>query len=229
MARKRYGEVKHLPVNPVLHDYMLRFSTPIDPAMVGLIERTRELGGVSAMLIPAEQAVLLTLLTRILGTRTALDIGTFTGCSALAMACGLASGGKVISCDVTDRWIGIAQEHWTLASVADRIDFRLGPAAKTLRELPDDTEIDIAFLDADKEGYEDYYSSIIPLVRPGGLVIADNVFVDGYVLDPELADQEFVRTSATALRAFNAMVAADRRVEAVMLPIADGITIARKK
>ena len=180
------------------------------------------------MLIPAEQAALLTMLTRLLAARTAIDIGTFTGVSALAIARGLAPGGRVITCDVTDTWEPLAREHWQRAGLAAGIDFRMAPAGQVLASLPAGTVIDVAFLDADKEGYDGYYRQLLPLLRPGGLLVADNVFLNGYVLAPELAPEGIERRSAQALRAFNAMVAADSRVEAVMLPIADGLTIARK-
>jgi predicted O-methyltransferase YrrM len=229
MSSRRYGEIKHIPVNPALRDYLLRSATPLDAVLESLIDRTGELGDPAVMLVPAEQAALLTLLTRLLDADTAVDIGTFTGCSALAMARGLRRGGRVISCDVSDKWLDIAQEHWDQAGVAERIDFRLGPADETLRALPDDTSVDIAFLDADKESYETYYRRLVPLLRAGGLLVVDNVFFNGYVLAPELAAEGIERTSATALRAFNAVLAADKRMDTVMLPISDGLTIARKR
>lgn len=135
----------------------------------------------------------------------------------------------MISCDVTGRWAGIARRHWAMAGVEDRIDFRLAPAAETLSGLGPGTVIDIAFLDADKESYLEYYEQVVPLLRPGGLLVADNVFVDGYVLDPGLSDQEFVRSGATAMRSFNTVLASDDRVDAVMLPVSDGMTLVRKK
>jgi caffeoyl-CoA O-methyltransferase len=229
MPRPRYSETKHLPVTPVLGDYMLRSSTPLDDATRSLVETTRELGDASVMAVPPEQSALLTMLTALVRARTAVDIGTFTGLSALAMARGLAPGGRVISCDVTGRWASIARRHWAMAGVEDRIDFHLAPAAETLSGLAPGTVIDIAFLDADKESYLEYYEQVVPLLRPGGLLVADNVFVDGYVLDPGLSDQEFVRSGATAMRSFNAVLASDDRVDAVMLPVSDGMTLVRKK
>jgi len=229
MSSRRYGEIKHVPVNPALRDYLLRSATPLDPVLESLIDRTAELGDPSVMLVPAEQAALLTLLTRLVGAGTAVDVGTFTGCSALAMARGLRPGGRVISCDITDKWLHIAREHWDRAGAMDRIDFRLGPADETLRALPDETPVDIAFLDADKESYETYYRRLVPLLRTGGLLVVDNVFFNGYVLAPELAPEGIERTSAAALRSFNALLAADERMDTVMLPISDGLTIARKR
>lgn len=229
MSVRRYGELKHVPVSPVLRQYLLRNATRVDPVLDSLIDHTAEVGDLAVMLVPAEQANLLTMLTRLVDAGTAIDVGTFTGCSALAMARGLRPGGTVLSCDVTDKWLDIARPHWERAGVGDRIDFRLGPADDTLAALPDGTEVDIAFLDADKENYETYYRRLFPLLRPGGLLVVDNVFLNGYVLDPELADEGFLREASVALRAFNAMLAADERMETVMLPIADGLTIARKR
>jgi len=229
MTIRRYGELKHVPVSPVLREYLLRNATPVDPVLDSLIDRTAELGDLAVMLVPEEQAALLTILTRLVDAGTAIDVGTFTGCSALAMARGLRPGGTVISCDVTDKWLHIARAHWERAGVEDRIDFRLAPADETLAALPDGTRVDIAFLDADKENYASYYRRLVPLLRPGGLLVVDNVFFNGYVLDPQLAAEGILRDAAVALRAFNAMLAADGRMETVMLPIADGLTIARKR
>jgi len=216
-------------MSPVLREYLLRCGTALDPALAGLSERTAALGDIAVMLVPTEEAALLTILTRLLGARTAVDIGTFTGVSALAMAQGLAPGGRVITCDVTDAWSHIAKEHWERAGMAEQIDFRVAPADEVLAALPSGTVVDIAFLDADKEGYARCYERLIPLLRPGGLLLADNVLLNGYVLAPELAAEGIERRSAEAIRAFNAMVAADDRVESLMLPIADGLTIVRKK
>jgi caffeoyl-CoA O-methyltransferase len=228
MSNRRYGELKHVPVNPVLRDYLVRCTT-IDPVMEELTDKTAELGDLAVMLIPSEQAALLTILTLVSEARTAVDVGTFTGASALAMARGLGPDGQVITCDITDKWLDTACDHWQRAGVADRIDFRLGPAAETLAALPGDRPVDIAFLDADKESYEEYHELLIPLLRPGGLLLVDNVFFNGYVLDPALAAEEIVRSAATALRSYNAVLAADNRLMKVMLPISDGLTIACKK
>jgi O-methyltransferase len=228
MGTPGLAEVKHVPVNQAVRDYLLRSSTP-DPVMTMLAQRTNSVGDAAGMMIPVEQAVLLTMLTRLLSVRTAIDIGTFTGLSALAIARGLAPGGRVITCDVTDRWSDIAHEHWKHAGVADRIDFRLGPAVRTLRSLPGGTEADLVFIDADKMNYPAYYAASVPLLRPGGLLVVDNVLLDGYVLDPDLADPGLPRRCAQTMRAFNATLAADDRFDAVMLPIADGLTIAQKR
>lgn len=227
---QRYGELKHVPISPAMRDYLLRGCSPVDPVLASLVDRTAEIGDLAVMLVPEEQAALLTILTRMLAATTVLDVGTFTGCSALAFARGVAHDGRVISCDVTDKYLDIASHHWKWAGVADRIDFRLGPAVDTLRALASEApQIDLAFFDADKENYGVYYDLVVPMLRPGGLLVLDNVLFNGYVLDPSLAPSELVHGASTALRAINARLAGDDRFDTVMLPIADGVTIARKK
>jgi len=227
MSNPGFAEVKHVPVNQAVRDYLVRSCTPPDPVVSLLVERTASVGAAAGMMVPVEQVALLTILTRLLSATTAVDVGTFTGLSALALARGLAPGGRVITCDVTDRWVDIAREHWQRAGVADRIEFRLGAAGRTLREVAAGTA-DIVFIDADKMNYPKYYRMAVPLLRSGGLLVADNVLLDGYVLDPELAEAGLPRRCAETLRAFNAMLAADDRLDTVMLPIADGLTIAWK-
>ena len=222
------SEVKHIPVNPVLHNYLLQSGTPADPVVDSLVRRTIDVGDAAGMMVPVEQAALLSILTKLLSATAAVDVGTFTGLSALAIASGMRPGGRVITCDVTDQWAGIAREHWERAGVADRIDFRLGPAGRTLRSLEPDS-VDLVFIDADKMNYPDYYRTAVKLLRSGGLLLLDNVLLDGYVLYPELGGNALMQRCAHILRTVNAEVAADDRLEAVMLPIADGLTIALKK
>ncbi|TDD33894.1 methyltransferase domain-containing protein [Actinomadura sp. KC06] len=220
---------RQLFVTPAMGDYLDGSGSPLDPALAGLIEDTGAAGELSAMMVPPEQARLLTMLTRLMSASLVLDIGTFTGVSALAFATGLAPGGRVITCDVTDQWLAVAEKRWEQAGVADRIEFRLGAAARTLRSLPPETGADLAFIDADKLNYATYYELLLERLRPGGVLLADNVLLDGYVLDPELAKERLLHRSAKALHDFNAALAADDRVEVTVLPVADGLTIARKK
>jgi predicted O-methyltransferase YrrM len=232
MGSPGIAEVKHVPVNQAVRDYLVRSCSPTDDVVGSLVEQTAAVGDAAGMMMPVEQAALMTILTRLLGARTAVDVGTFTGLSALAIARGLAPGGRVITCDVTDKWAGLAREHWERAGVADLIEFRLGPAGRTMRQLAENGTagtVDLVFVDADKMNYPKYYELAVPLLRQGGLLVADNVLLDGYVLDPGLAVAGLARRCAETLRAFNAMLAADERLETVMLPIADGLTIARKK
>lgn len=223
------GHAKHVPVNQVLREYLVASMTPPDPAVRNLAAATEGLGDVAGMMLPVEQAALLTLLTRVAGARTVVDIGTFTGLSALAFALGLSAGGRVITCDNSDRFLDLARTHWAAAGVADRIDFRLGPAARTLRSLPGEGDVDVVFVDADKLNYPTYYDLSVPLLRPGGLLILDNVLLDGFATAPELAPEPLRRRAAAVMREVNAAVAADERLEAVMLPVADGLTIARRR
>lgn len=175
------------------------------------------------MQVPHEQGVFLTLLGRIVGARRIVEVGTFTGYSTLALAEGLAAGGRVLTCDVSEEWTSIAREAWKAAGVDERIDLEIAPALETLRALPQDPVIDLAFLDADKSGYRAYWDELVPRLRPGGLILADNVLYGGGAVHAD------AQGNALAIREFNAHVRADERVESVMLPIADGLTLARKR
>jgi caffeoyl-CoA O-methyltransferase len=166
----------------------------------------------------------MTTVARLIGTRTAVEVGTFTGYSSICIARGLAAGGRLLCCDVSEEWTAIARQHWVAAGVDDRIELRIGPAADTLRGLPADPPIDLAFIDADKTGYRTYYDEIVERLRPGGLVLIDNVLWSGNVIDP--ADTS---ADTEAIRALNDHVMADERVDAVLLPISDGLTVARRR
>jgi len=161
---------------------------------------------------------------RLMGARRALELGTFTGYSAICIARGLPDDGVLVTCDLSDEWTALARSYWAQAGVADRIELRLGPALETLRELPDDDPFDFAFIDADKAEYPDYYEQCLRLLRPGGLAMLDNVFRSGEVLD---ASSEDPRNRAT--RELNEQIARDERVDMAMLPVSDGITLALKR
>jgi caffeoyl-CoA O-methyltransferase len=215
---------KSFHLTPAVHEYLLRHGTPPDPLQQELIEETRRLGGISLMQIAPEQGAFMTLLARAIGARRAIEVGTFTGYSALCLARGLAADGKLLCCDVSEEWTSIARRFWEKAGVADRIELRIGPAADTLAALPLAPAFDLAFVDADKGGYPVYYEEILKRLRPGGLVLVDNVLWFGRVADPAADDE-----ATQQIRAFNAKVAADPRVEPVMLAIGDGLTIVRKR
>ena len=218
-------ETKSIVVTQAVQDYAVAHSTwPPDDVQRSLIERTHALGGISMMQISPDQGAFLTLLTKLVGARFAVEVGTFTGYSSICIARGLTDGGRLLCCDVSEEWTAIAREHWDRAGVADRIDLVVAPAAETLAALPPDPPIDLAFIDADKPGYRSYYDLIVERTRPGGVVVLDNVLWSGNVVED--SDQS---ESTVAIRAVNDHVAADQRVEAVMLPIADGVTIARKR
>ena len=209
---------------PALADYAAAHSTAADPVLAALVERTRRLGSVAGMQIAPDQGAFLTMVTQMVGARTAVEVGTFTGYSSICIARGLGPGGRLIACDRSDEWTAIARQTWLEAGVADRIDLRLGPAADTLDALPRDLVIDLAFIDADKEGYITYYEAILERLRPGGVVLADNVLWYGRVVDPSAEDAD-----TAAIREFNRHVLADERVEVVVLPLADGLSVIRRR
>jgi len=207
-----------------LAEYLVAHGTRPDDVQQDLIEETATLGAVAGMQIAPEQGAFLTVLTRLLGARDAIEIGTFTGYSALCIARGLPSDGRLTCCDVSDEWTAIGRRAWERAGVADRIDLRIAPALDTLSALPADASFDLAFIDADKPNYSNYFEALLPRIRPNGAILVDNVLWDGNVVKADAADE-----NTRAIRAFNDMVAVDPRVDVVMLPIADGLTIARKR
>lgn len=217
------SDVTPLAMTAEIYRYLREQAEPASAAQRRLTERTQALGEYAEMQVPHEQSVLLTLLARIVQARLVVEVGTFTGSSTLALALGLPPDGRVITCDLSAEWTAIARAAWREAGVADRVDVRLGPAADTLAALPPDPVIDLVFLDADKPGYLGYWEELVPRVRPGGLLLADNVLYGGEAADPGATG------NARAIRAFNDHVRADERVESVLLPVADGLTLARKK
>jgi caffeoyl-CoA O-methyltransferase len=215
--------VKTLPMTDELHAYVVTHGTPPDEIMRDLIEETeRSLPGNAQMQVAPEQAAFLSLLTKLVGARHVVEVGTFTGLSSLAMARGLADGGKLVCFDISDEFTSVARRYWERAGVSDRIELRIGPAAERLRELPTEPHLDLSFIDADKTGYPGYWEELVPRTRSGGLIVVDNVLRDGRVLEPrDDSDKAIVR--------FNDIAARDERVEVVMLPIADGLTLARRR
>jgi predicted O-methyltransferase YrrM len=179
------------------------------------------------MQIGPDQGALLALLIHLIGARRALEVGTFTGYSALAVASALPPDGRLVACDVSEKWTAIGRRYWEEAGVADRIDLRLGPAVDTLAGLLREGaagSFDFAFIDADKESYDAYYEACLRLVRPGGLLAIDNVLWFGAVVDPSAVDAE-----TEAIRALNRKVRDDGRVEACLLTVGDGVMLARKR
>ncbi|NUT34939.1 MAG: SAM-dependent methyltransferase [Hamadaea sp.] len=208
-----------------LHAYLVAHGTPPDALTTELIEETASaLGGASTMQIAPEQAAFFTLLSGLMGIRNAVEVGTFTGLSSLAIARAMPPGSRMICFDVSEEYTAIARRYWERAGVDDRIELRIGPAAQRLRELPAEPHLDWAFIDADKENYAVYWQELVPRMRPGGVIAVDNVLWSGRVLEPAGSRD----SSTEAIIAFNAMVAADDRVAPVMLPIGDGLTLARK-
>jgi caffeoyl-CoA O-methyltransferase len=209
-----------------LHDYLLSVSLREPEVM----ERLRaETAGhpKSEMQIAPEQAQFLQFLVRLIGARRTLEIGVFTGYSALAVAQELPSTGTLVACDVSEEYTEVARRYWAEAGVADRIDLRIAPAAETLAALLDDGQagtFDFSFIDADKETYDTYYEQSLELLRPGGVVALDNMFRDGRVTDPDVEDE-----SVQAIQRLNEKLHDDDRVALSMLPLADGVTLAMKR
>ena len=217
-------QIKSLGLSPELHAYLVAHGPPADPVLDSLARETQALGPISIMQVAPEQGALLTMLVRLCGARRVVEIGTFTGYSALCLARGLPEDGTLLCCDTSEEWTAIARRHWEKAGVAERIELRIAPAIDTLRALPAAPHLDLAFIDADKVSYVDYYEEILARLRPGGLILVDNVLWAGNVVNPEAND-----VNTAAIRRFNDHVAADRRVDSVMLPISDGLTFTRKK
>ena len=215
---------KSFNLSPEIHQYLVAHGTPPDDVQQALIARTSELGGISMMQIAPEQGAFMTILTRLLEVRNAVEVGTFTGYSSLCIARGLADGGKLVCCDVSDEWTSIAREYWERAGIANRIDLRIAPALETIASLPDGEHLDLVFIDADKENYANYYDALLPRLRRNGVILVDNTLWSGAVIDESRDD-----TSTVAIRAFNDMVAADDRVDTVQLAISDGLTLLRKR
>jgi caffeoyl-CoA O-methyltransferase len=199
-------------------------SWPADDVVRDLRRETAGLGGAAGMQIGEDEGQLLTMLARLVDARKAVEVGTFTGYSSLCIARGLAEGGRLLCCDVSVEWTSIAQRAWRRAGLADRIELRIAPALDTLRALPSTADVDLVFIDADKAGYADYWNELVPRVRPGGVLLADNVLWSGEIIDTDSVD-----ANRSAMRAFNDIVAADPRVEVVVLTAYDGLTIARKR
>lgn len=212
---------KSFLLDSALHDYLVSRGSPPDRLRRDLIAQTEALGPVSAMQIAPEQGAFMTMLTRLVQPRFAVEIGTFTGYSALCIAEGLPEGATLVCCDVDETWTAVARRYWEAAGVSERIDLRLGPASRTLAAL-EDRPVELAFIDADKESYLDYYEQLVPRMAPGALLLVDNVLWGGRVLDEDPDE------TTSAIRAFNDHVAADPRTEVVMLPVSDGLSIIRK-
>ena len=204
--------------------YVVAHAEPADEVHQWLVEQTAALGPVAGMQIGADQGVLLTILARLADASFAVEVGTFTGTSALYIARGLAPHGRLICCDVSEEWTAIARQGWARAGVDDRIELAIGPAIDTLRSMPDDPIIDFAFVDADKTGYPEYYEELVPRLRPGGVLLADNTLRGGSIVDSTATDE-----SVEAIRRYNDRAVEDERVTTVLLPLADGITMSQKR
>lgn len=219
MARGSIG------LSPALNEYVVKAHAPEHPVLRKLRRKTAKMP-MAQMQIAPEQGAFLAFLVRLIGARLTLEIGTFTGYSALAVALALPMDGRVIALDVSEEWTSVAKAHWAEAGVAKKIELRLAPALETLARLETEGmagKFDFAFVDAHKPEYHAYYEACLRLVRPNGLIAFDNMLQDG-----EVADRSVKREGVTAIRKLNARIAKDSRVDAVLLPVGDGMTLARR-
>jgi caffeoyl-CoA O-methyltransferase len=215
---------KFIAMTPELYAYVTRLYVPADPLLQRLVEETERLGSHARMQVAPDEGLLLQLLARSIGARSAIEIGSFTGYSAISIARGLTEDGKLLCCDVNEEWATIARRYFREAGLERKIELRIAPAIETLRSLPQTESLDFAFIDADKTSYVDYYEEILKRLRRGGLVLVDNVLWNGAVVDENDRSE-----STLAIRSMNEHVAADGRVDSMIVPIADGLTIARKR
>jgi caffeoyl-CoA O-methyltransferase len=207
-------------LTPELADYLARHARQDE--VLARVERETAQLPMAQMATTPDEAALLTMLARLVGARSALEIGTFTGYGAISIARGLAEGGRLTCLEVSDEYAAIARANVEAAGLGDRVEFKVGPADEALRAMPDEPTFDYVFIDADKTGYPTYYDLVVPRLVPGGLLMLDNVFLGGEVVAPH---DERTRT----MNALNDRVTADERVDSVMVFVADGLTLVRKR
>jgi caffeoyl-CoA O-methyltransferase len=219
-------KLKYVPLNDRLYRYVCECRSGVqDPVLKSLRRETAALGdGVSRMQISPEQGSFMTLLVAATGAKSAIEVGTFTGYSSICIARGLKPGGRLLCVDASEEWTRVARRYWELAGVKDRIQLRLGPAIPTLRGLPGRLQFDFAFIDAAKEEYAAYYELILPRVRPNGLILFDNMLWGG-----RLGARKPRQPSGRAIDRLNRALAGDARVDCVLLPVADGLQLCRKR
>jgi predicted O-methyltransferase YrrM len=217
---------RSLALDERLQQYVLSHGVRESPLLARLREETSRLEQ-ARMQISPEQGQLMALLVELIGARRAIEVGTFTGYSALCVAGALPEDGRLIACDLSEEWTGIARRYWAEAGLAERIELRLGPAGESLERLLRDgggDAFDFAFVDADKTGYLGYYEQLLRLVRPGGLIAFDNTLWSGRVADPAADDPD-----TRALREINERLLGDERVSLSLIPIGDGLSLARRR
>jgi caffeoyl-CoA O-methyltransferase len=211
-------------LEPAIADYADAHTVAPDAIQQALIAETAALGSRARMQISPLQGAFMEIFTRAMGASRAVEVGTFTGYSALSVARGLPDDGHLLCCDVSEEWTSIGRRYWDKAGVGHKIELRIGPAIDTLRALPAGEQFDIGFIDADKPSYPAYFEEIVTRLRRGGVLMVDNTLWSGHVADPSDDDANTV-----AMRAFNDKVAADERVTSVLLPISDGLTLLQKR
>ena len=220
MANKTIG------ISDELEAYVLQVGTREPDVLVRLREETASIPQ-HGMQIAPEEGAFLAMLVELTGARRCIEVGTFTGYSSTAVALALPEDGRVVCCDVSEEWTSMARRYWQEAGVAHKVDLRIAPAAETLDgllEQGDEDSYDFAFVDADKAGYDGYYERLLRLVRPGGLIAFDNTLWGGAVLEDDAEDKD-----TRALQALNTKLAGDERVSICLLPLADGVTLARRR
>lgn len=216
---------KYLSLNDRLYGYMSRLRSDVaDPLLADLREETAALGEASICQISDEQGTFLSILVAAIGVRSALEVGTFTGYSSVCIARALPPGGRLLCLDQSEEWTAIARKYWQKAQLQDRIELRLGPAIPILQKLDSSLVFDFAFIDADKTEYDSYYELVLPHLRRNGLMLFDNMLWNGL-----LGGEPVQHPNGRAIDALNHKLAQDARVESVLLPIADGIQLCRKR
>ena len=215
---------KFTQMTPELHRYIVDRGARQDDLLRRVEQETEAMGDVAVMQIAPDEGALLTLLTRMVDARLAVELGTFTGYSAICIARGLAPGGRLVCCEIDEGYAATARGNLRAAGLDELVDVRVGHALETLRGMPPAPEIDLAFIDADKPSYPDYYEELLPRLRTGGVMALDNVLLGGRVLDPAPDDE-----SATAIARLNDAIATDERVDCAMVGVADGVTLLRKR
>jgi caffeoyl-CoA O-methyltransferase len=214
--------IEPTPIDAELAQYLRDHAGGRDDVLLRVEEETAALGDLAMMQTAPEQAAFLEMLARLVGAKFAVEVGTFTGYGAIRIARGLAPGGRLLCCEIDPERATTARANLDAAGVGDRVEIAVGPAIDTLRDLPQDPPIDFAYLDADKTGYPDYYEELVTRLSPGGLLAIDNVFMGGEILRPE-------REGTVAMARLNDLILEDRRVESVMLGMADGLTLVRRR
>jgi caffeoyl-CoA O-methyltransferase len=218
--------LSYLPFNDELYHYMLaQRSDANDPLLEALRRETKSLGDIANMAISPDQCSFMSLLVALTGAKWAVEVGTFTGSSSISIARSLAPGGKLICFDQEFKWTSIARRYWAKAGVLDRIELKLGNARDLLQRFRPSVQLDFVFIDADKEGYDFYYETLLPMVRTGGLIVLDNMLRGGQVVDP----MERKSPGTRSIDQLNRKLAQDPRIQAVLTPIADGLFLCRKR
>lgn len=213
---------KFLRMTPELYTYMVDHGARQDELLARVEQETEALGSIAVMQIAPDQGALLTLLAQLVGARRALEIGTFTGYSAICIARGLPREGRLVCCEIDENWAAAAERNLRDAALDEMVEVRLAPALDTLRELSAEEPFDFAFIDADKTSYPDYYEEVLRLLRPGGVMVLDNVLLGGRVLSRD-------DDAAKAMSRLNSEISQDERVDCAMVGVADGITLVRKR